>query len=1081
MRLIGSRNAGRYLRSALSTVALATVALCALPLAARAQQATITGRVTAAGTNEPLGDVRVMVVGSSIAAPTNQEGRYTLRGVPSGTVEVRVLRVGYQEQKKSIAVSPGANLTLDFTMTQAVVQLQEIVTTATGEQRRVEIGNAVSTLGDVGKTVETAPINNVADLMTGKVAGVTVLPGAMTGAAPIIKIRGLSSLATTNSGVSNDPIYVVDGVRLSTGSLNLGTGGTRGSLLNDIDPNEIEDIEIVKGPSAATLYGTDAANGVIVITTKKGRAGNTRWNWYAEGGAVDDRNKYPTTYASWGHNSKTNALQRCTLVSESAPAANGSLCVVDSVTSFNVLTNPSSTPVHLGHRDQYGMQASGGSDQVRFFASGDINNELGPVKMPQFAQSVLTDSMGTPMRDEWLYPEAFQQYSFRTNLNASFSPKFDFSGNAGFSNTNQRLPQVDNNTFSYIYSALNNPGFNHTFVCTAATNCSGLGYNELQLVDNASGQTVFRNGYGGFSPSQIMQVLRQNGTQRFIGSADANWRPFAWMQNEGTAGVDLADNVLNGICRFYECPNSGITRQGTVNETNTNLRNFSAKVVSNMTWQARTWANLKTTVGSDYTNQESDGLNTTAIQLPPGAQTIGQAAQVTAWNQQLQTVNKTLGLYAQEEAALRDRMFLTVAARTDQNSSFGTKFQRVVYPKASLSWILSDESFFPKYDWMNQFRVRAAWGASGVQPGGTVALQTFQASTANIAATPGSTTGTDSPGLIANALGNPDLKPERSSEFEGGFETSVWNSRVHIDATYYSKKTKDALISTPIAASSGAAALSLLVNAASVANSGYELTVNTTLLDRRYLGWDITVAGSHNSNKILSLGSIGGVPTTIIGTGTTRDSVGLPVNGFFARPFKFVDANGDGIIAPNEVTIDSTGGAGGTGAIYAGYSQPRDLVTITNGFDLFSRKLRIQVLTDYKGGYSLYNQSGQFYSSNFATWYSNNLKSTPLWDQARTVANSSAKNPYATAYGYYENGQFWKLREVSAALTLPQMFANRIRARDAQLVFSARNLHTWTKYTGIDPESNYGTGDVQTDFSTTAPPTYFILRANLHY
>jgi hypothetical protein len=136
---------------------------------------------------------------------------------------------------------------------------------------------------------------------------------------------------------------------------------------------------------------------------------------------------------------------------------------------------------------------------------------------------------------------------------------------------------------------------------------------------------------------------------------------------------------------------------------------------------------------------------------------------------------------------------------------------------------------------------------------------------------------------------------------------------------------------------------------------------------------------------------------------------------------------------------------------------------------------------DYKGGYILYNQTGQFYAQNFSSWYANSLRSTPLWDQARTVANSSAKNPTPSTYGFLENGQFWKLREVSAILTLPDVVANRIRAHDAQLVFSARNLHTWTSYTGPDPEENYGTGDTQTDFSTLAPPQYYILRLNLHF
>ncbi len=1049
MRLTPSKRVGSGL-----VPILAAATLLAMPAALRAQ-GTVTGRVTAAGTEEPLGDARVMVVNTSIIVPTGGDGRYTIRNAPTGNIEVRVLRVGYQEQKKAVAVSAGANVTLNFTMQQAIVQLQEIVTTATGDQRRVELGNSVSTLGDVNKNVETMPITNLGDLMVAKAPGVSVLEGAMTGSAPVIRIRGLNSLATTGSGISNAPIYIVDGVHINAGSIGLGSGGTQSSFLNDLDPNEIEDVEIVKGPSAATLYGTNASNGVIVITTKKGRAGSTRWTWYGEGGGVDDRNTYPTDYASWGHDS-TGALQRCTLVSESQGS-----CLLDSLTSFSVLNNQATSSLHMGHHNGYGMNASGGSDQVRFFVSGDLANELGPTFMPMFARRTL-DSLGTPARDEWINPEQYQQYSMRANLSAAFSPKFDMNVNTGFSNYNQTIPQTDNNTFSYIYSALNNPGFNYS--CT--TNCHGLTYNELGSLNE------YRNGYGGFSPAQTFQNYNTNGTQRFLGSADATWRPFAWMNNQATTGIDLADNIFSSICRFGECPNSGTTRLGRVSDTQTNLRNFTAKVTSNMTWQATSTVNFKTTLGTEYGNNETDGVNDTGQQLPPGAQSVGAAATVTGGNT-LQTVTKILGYYGQEQASIRDRLFLVAAARSDQNSAFGTKYQRVLYPKASVSYIISDESFFPHFDWLNQLRLRGAYGASGNQPGSTVALQTFSASTANVAAA-GGTAGADTPGLIAAALGNPTLKPERSIESEMGFETSVLNNRAHFDFTYYSKTTHDALVSQPLAASSGASTLSVVNNLASVSNSGLEASLNTTLIDRRALGWDVTIAASHNSNKINSIGNDAtGKPLPTIGTGTTRDSSGESVNGFFARPYTFADANGDGIITPNEVTVSPN-------FVYVGYSIPRDIFSVTNGLDLFNRKLRFTVLTDYKGGYILYNQSGQFYSQNFATWYSENLKNTPLWDQARTVANSSAKNP-SSVEGYLENGQFWKLREVSAALTLPTSFANKIRARDAQLVFSARNLHTWTKYTGTDPEANYNAGDTQTDFSTIAPRTYFLVRANLHY
>ena len=826
----------------------------------------------------------------------------------------------------------------------------------------------------------------------------------------------------------------------------------------------------MKGPSAATLYGTDAANGVIVITTKKGHAGDTRWTWYGEGTSLDDRNKYPTDYASWGHDPTTKEIQRCTLVTEGQGT-----CVLDSLTSFNVLRDPNSTSIRLGHGNNLGMNASGGSDQVRFFLSGDLRNELGPVQMPGFAKATL-DTMGSPLEDEWTHPEAFQSENLRANLSSSITPKLDVNANAGWSNTNQRLPQTDNNTYSFIYSALNNPGFNFNCITDACAN-SGLFYSERGSLNE------FLNGYGAFSPAQTFQALDENDTQRFIGSTDASWRPFDWMQNIGSAGIDYSNNAYNDLCRFNECPDSPPQRLGTVDAFQTNIRNVSFKVASNGTWQARTNLSMKTTVGVDYTNSEQDQVRSFGQNLPPGAQTVGQSATRDADNE-LQTVEKTLGVYAQEQASFRDRMFLIVAARQDQNSAFGTNFQNIFYPKASLSWIISDENFFPHQDWLNTFRLRAAYGASGVSPGGTAALRTFAARTAAITSdVPGSPNEADLPALVANALGNPNLKPERSAEFEGGFESTVFSNRLHVDFTYYNKKTHDGIINEPIASSSGASALSVLTNIASVQSSGIELNLNTTVFDNRNFGWDITAATSHNSGKILDLGidKTTGKKLGIINTGANRDSVGLPIDGWFERRFTFADSNKDGIIEPNEVhtTPSNTPGTKG-GFVYAGYSVPRDIVSITNGFDLFNRKLRITVLTDYKGGYSINNSTTSFYATNFPTWASENLKSTSLFDQARNVAATSAVSP-STSSGYLENGQFWKLREVSAALTLPNTVARHIRARDAQLVFEARNLHTWTAYTGFDPEQNSNSGDVQNTFSTLAAPTTFVLRANLHY
>lgn len=1036
---------------------LATLATLMIAPAALVAQGTITGRIVDSTANAPLNAVSVQIANSPLGTRTDAEGRYVIHGVPAGAATVRAIRVGYRARSQSVNVASGQTLTVDFGMAPAALRLQEVVTTATGQQRKVELGNAITSITNVAQKVEQAPVTSLSDLIVGKAPGVSVLQGNMTGSTPVIKIRGLNSLS-----LNNDPIYVIDGVRMNTGNFSVGYTGTHVSYLAQLDPNEIQSVEIVKGPSAATLYGTDAANGVIVITTKHGQAGPTKWTWYGETGVVDDRNNYPTQYATFGHNTKTGALQRCVLVTISQGT-----CAADSVTSFNALRNPATTPLALGNRKELGMNVQGGSSTLRFFVSGDAQNEIGPFQLPAFARTTL-DSMGTPAKDHFIHPEAFQSENFRGNLSASPSDKFELNVNSGYSNTNQRLPQTDNNIYSVYYSAFNGPGFGYP---VTAPSSSGLAYSGIgSLGENLAG-------YGKYSPAQIFQYVPQVGTQRFIGTTDATWRPLSWFQALGTVGIDLADRNSVRICQFGTCPNSGTLRQGLVNDLQANDRNFSAKINGTATWHATDWSRFKTTLGFDYNNLEADFVQASGSLLPPGGQNVNQSAIQTA-SSQLQTVNKTLGLYVQEELALRDRLFLTGAVRTDQNSAFGTQFQRVYYPKASLSWLLSDEPFFRHPAFVNEFRLRAAYGASGVQPGATTALQTFGALSANVAVnSSGAATGADTPGLVADALGNPNLRPERSSEFEGGFDAQFFGSRVGFEFTYYNKSTKDALIAQPIAASAAPSALTVTRNLGSVANHGIEMQLNTRILDTRLIAWDLTVGGSHNTNKVVSLGlDANGKPNPTIGTGTYRDSVGLPVNGVFGRTFTYTDANGDGIITPDEVSVGST-------YQYLGYSSPRDIVSVQNGFDLFDRVLHIQALFDYRGGANLYNQSTSFYCLNTKTCADENLTSTPLYDQARYIAYAygDPKTGVKTAAGYFDNGQFWRFRELSASIRLPVAFARSVRAADASLLLAGRNLHTWTKYTGVDPEANYSTGDVQTDFSTTAPRTYYIARINLHY
>ncbi|MDB4912547.1 MAG: TonB-dependent outer membrane protein SusC/RagA [Gemmatimonadetes bacterium] len=1048
-------------RTQLRLVALLLAGVC-VPAIASAQQATISGRITAAATGQPIAEARVFLIGTSAAIATNQDGRYSLRTNP-GQYEIRVLRVGFQEQKKPVTVTAGGTPTVDFSLAASVVKLTEVVTTATGQQRKVELGNSVTTLGDISQKVEQAPINNLSDLLVAKAPGVVVLPGNMTGSAPSIRIRGIKSVS-----LSNDPIYVIDGVRMNSSALGLGTGGTSTSMLNVLNPEEIADIEIVKGPSAATLYGTDAANGVIVITTKKGTAGPARWTIHAGTGSVQDRNNYPTQYAIFGHNA-AGAVTRCILVTIASGA-----CIADSTTSYNLFADKDVSPITNGFNQNGGAQVNGGTETVRYFVSGDYEKEQGPLAMPQYSQDYLT-STGNKLRDEWVHPEYFRRNSFRTNISAAINPKLDLTINVGYTNTDQRLPQVDNNTFSYLYQGLNNPGFKATASCQV-TPTACLGYT------NKGGLSELLGGYVQFSPANLFQVYGDSRVDRLISSANATWRPLAWLQTDATIGMDQAQRDVYQLCRFAECPASGTTRAGYAYDTRSEDRNLSGKLLGTARWQAKSNLNLATSVGADYTNTETENTAAGGTGLPPGAQNTGQTAVFGSVSNQLPRASKTLGYYVQEQASFNDRLFLTLAARSDQNSAFGTKFKSILYPKASLSYLLSDEPMFPKYNWLNQFRVRGSYGESGVQPGSITALQTFNASTVNIAPA-GATNGTDSPGLIQAALGNPNLKPERSKEKEVGFDTRLFSSRLSLEYTYYNNVTSDALIDVPIAASAGASQLTKTQNYGSIRNTGHEATLTLTLLDRRNFGWDMTIGGSHNTNKVESLGfDANGKPNPTVGTGATRDSVGFPIRGVYVRPFTYSDANNNGIIEASEVIVAKD-------FVFNGYSVPRDVVTIQNGFDLFNRKLHLSALLDYKGGFSLLNQTTQFYCLNTTTCYDETNKNAPLEDQARSVAqryvNPTTQSATTTA-GFWENGQFWRLREVGATLTVPDGLATRMRARDASLTFTARNLHVWTHYKGTDPESNYQSGNtavnsVQTDFSTPAPPSYFSVRLNLHY
>jgi TonB-linked SusC/RagA family outer membrane protein len=1002
-----------------------------------AAQATIAGRVTSRGTNDPVPEARVIVVGTSLFTVTSPDGRYTLRNVPAGTHSVRVLRVGFQEQRRPITVTAGESATLDVTLQEAVVQLAEVVTTATGEARRVELGNSIAQI-NASRVTATAPVSNMNDLLNARAPGVQVLPGNLTGTGARVRIRGQNSVS-----LSNDPIYIIDGIRMTSaqGSSSIGVGGAIPNRVGDINPEEIESIEVVRGPSAATLYGTDAANGVIVINTKRGRAGRAQWLTYVEGGSIYDPHEYPTAYTLAGRNA-AGANTVCTLRTVSLGT-----CTPDSLRTFNLFEDPETTPLGRGYRSQYGAQLSGGSEAVRFFTAAEYEQETGLMKIPRFdVRRLRTNSVD--IRDEWMRPNAMDRFSGRANLNATVSPKLDLSASTNFIHLNQRRPQTDNNTTGLLSSAYGGPGFK--------TNT------------NAAGAPLF--GYRAFTPGDMFQETVNQEIDRFIGSVNADWRPTSWMQNRFNVGIDHTGRIDTDLCRRGNCSDFGSSRLGFAVDNRTNLTNFTVDLATAGSWQITDAWNSKTTLGTQYVNFEFDRNGATGEQLPPGAVSpdAGAVQSVTAATD----ITKTLGLFAEQALAFRERLFLTAAVRADQNSAFGTNFQRVIYPKASVSWILSEEGFFPRPTWLDQLRLRASYGSSGVQPGLNDALRSFAANNVSVDKT-------DQPAVQFDALGNQDLRPERATELEGGFDSQLFGNRATLELTYYSKLTEDALISRVLAPSLGAGATTRRQNLGSVKNAGVELLISTQFVNRSNFGWDASLSGSTNSNRLVTLGE-GVAPITGANTRTTK---GYPLSSYWQRKItSYEDKNGDGILTYNaNATLNEVFVA--DSQTFVGQSLPKHQIVLTNGFEILNRRLRLQTLIDYRGGHVLLNGTERIRCQNRNNCRGLSDRTAPLKEQARVVALRD--HPARTEVGFTEDASILRLRELSATYTLPERLAARVlRGRTASLTFAARNVAYWSRYTGIDPESDADAGaeaNFQGDFQTAPPPSFLTLRLNIGF
>ncbi len=316
---------------------------------ARAAQAqgNIALQVVDAASRQPIAEARAFLLGTTLGGVSNAQGRVLIHNVPPGTYKVRVVRHGYAEHTQSI-VTGAADINIEVALRQATVRAAHVFMTPIGVVRREEINSSAEVI-EAAPVVGSAAVTTMDELLTARVAGVSVTRPSQTGGGGRIRIRGTHSILQ-----SNEPIYVIDGLRMTghAGSSNLITGGVQPSRLNDLNPEEIESVEALKGPSSTALYGMDAANGVVFITTKRGRPAGARWTAYAEAWFLKDRNAYPTAYSIFGKRAgeTTSApMGFCSL-----PRVSSGECSVDSVASLNLFDDPDLSPLATGNRSQYG-------------------------------------------------------------------------------------------------------------------------------------------------------------------------------------------------------------------------------------------------------------------------------------------------------------------------------------------------------------------------------------------------------------------------------------------------------------------------------------------------------------------------------------------------------------------------------------------------------------------------------------------------------------------------------------------------------------------------------------------------------
>ena len=960
-----------------------------------AQAGTVAGVVVDGKTGRPVPGVIVTVEGTEASARTDGRGQFRLANLADGPVTLRAVGIGYVPFTRRVETGT-ENLRLE--LTESIVKLDEVIVTGTvGEVQQRTLGNAIGKV-DVSSTVAVAPPAKLQDILSVNVPGVRIIRSSgAVGSGGLTRIRGSGSLSLTN-----EPLVYVDGIRVNNANAVASeafNGYDGPSRINDLVAEEIERIEVLKGPSAATIYGTEASNGVIQIITKRGRPGRPTFDVHTDFGTtwlMNPEGRYSPNYyiGRDGNVHEFDVLDFRKQKGFDPIFTNGAL---------------------LGS----GASLSGGTDQLRYFFSGDVARDEGYVDY------------------NWQ-----NKYSARANLNYS-SPGERFE--VGVS-------------FGYVRSKLRGATGLQPITTSILWTCIFPGCEPDPADPDNTGFNDEGGGFQFYRPEDYDRVHAFDYVDRLTMSIRLAHRPTSWFRHYLTVGPDFTNNKSSLLVERFpdRDPFFGVglgLKSGAHNRYTFVTLDYGASA----DWKINQSLTTTTTAGFQYYSKQLDRFRGEGRQFAiPGPSDITGSAQRQAT--EFFAENKTVGLYVQEQLAIKNRLFLTAAIRGDDNSAFGENFNAAYYPKFAVSWVASEESFLQNSGWIDQLKLRAAFGRAGQQPDIFSAVQTYQTKVG-----PGG-----QPGVTPQNFGNPDLKPEVGQELEAGFDAAFFRQRLGVEFTVYRKDVRDAILTVPIKPSRGFPG-SQFVNIGKTRNQGLELGLDGTILQSENVGLDLRFVLGTNNSKILDMGD---VPPTFVGGAFIQQwnvEGFAPASFFYKRvlsstlvdtPFGFkigsdVMCEGGARFSKGDGTTIPCSQAN---ELYHGRPTPSWSGSFSPTLTLWKR-LRLLAVADFLAG-------GTSVVGDIAAVHAFFWNSKALLDGTDPILGGYiglffAGDPNAVgAVGVVKNG-FARLRTLAATYELPARITGWVGASRGSVTLSGENLaFLWRDQKGaygtnwIDPEIN---------------------------